>query len=680
MATHSRFPAIPSSWRSWAVLLLLAAALLLATIGTTAVLAVHDLDFQLEGDVVSSPDGNVGGNVQEIDWADLFDANGNELGLPLGFTASSFERDFLTNSNGSFNTSDTTTFATGSKDTLPITPGWQCNFDNNVNSKIDVMNSYAATYVDPVTGDEILYFALERNTNTGTANVAFWFLQDEVGCESTGGSAAFTGDHTDGDLLIVSEFSQGGVVSTINVYRWDGGANGTLNPDAVASGVDCKTTLGGDTACGTSNTGASISTPWLTSNKVDGPGHTLRRAEFFEGGLNLTDANLGGRCFNTFLGDTRSSTSLTATLFDFALGQLGACQSDLDTTPTAATVSIGTGSASVTDEADLTVTGTDTWSGTLSFFLCGPIATGTCDTVGVPIGSAVAVNQDTTMPVVSSAATVTSVGRYCWRGFFDSATDGVDDATDSTEGECFTVTPVTPTLTTTAGADVTLGTPITDTATLTGTATQPGTDGPNATYPSINATNGAPAGGTITWTVQGPDDCEASGLMVTGSPATVSGDGLYGPVSATPTAIGTYTFVATYSGSSPNTLGAAGSCPPGANDGDEEVTVTGEAGLSTAQDWLPNDTATLTGPTNLNGTLTFTLYHTADCTGTPVPGQTYPVTVTNAVSGSTFETSNTTFFVTAANEGAYSWLVHYDDNVLADPADRCESTSIDITD
>ncbi len=74
---------------------------------------------------------------------------------------------------------DTTTFATGSKDTLPITPGWQCNFDNNVNSKIDVMNSYAATY-DAPNGDEILYFALERNTNTGTANVAFWFLQDEV--------------------------------------------------------------------------------------------------------------------------------------------------------------------------------------------------------------------------------------------------------------------------------------------------------------------------------------------------------------------------------------------------------------------------------------------------------------------------------------------------------------------
>ena len=91
-----------------------------------------------------------------------------------------------------FITSDTTTFATGSKDTLPIAD-WQCNFDNNVNSKIDVMNAYAATYNDPVSGDEFLYFGLERNTNTGTADVGFWFLQEPVACASLGGAADFVG-------------------------------------------------------------------------------------------------------------------------------------------------------------------------------------------------------------------------------------------------------------------------------------------------------------------------------------------------------------------------------------------------------------------------------------------------------------------------------------------------------
>ena len=54
--------------------------------------------------------------------------------------------------------------------------------------------------------------------------------------------------------------------------------------------------------------------------------------------------------------------------------------------------------------------------------------------------------------------------------------------------------------------------------------------------------------------------------------------------------------------------------------------------------------------------------------------------VTNAASGSKFSTSNQTFKVKAADAGSYSWLVHYDDNVLADPADRCETSTLSITD
>ena len=131
---------------------------------------------------------------------------------------------------GTFNTSDATTFTTGSKDTLPIS-GWQCTASANVNSKIDVMNAYAAAYT-ATNGDQILYFALERNANTGDANVAFWFLQDQnVGCTDNGGTATFTGAHTDGDLLVVSAFTNGGVVSNIDAYRWDGGANGVAEPD-----------------------------------------------------------------------------------------------------------------------------------------------------------------------------------------------------------------------------------------------------------------------------------------------------------------------------------------------------------------------------------------------------------------------------------------------------------------
>ncbi len=124
------------------------------------------------------------------------------------------------------------------------------------------------------------------------------------------------------------------VVSTIQVYRWDGGANGHLNTTPVINneggGADCRNaplTGAGDRACGRTNTG-TITTPWLTSNKQDGVGHSLRISEFYEGGINLTESDLGGKCFNTFVADTRSSTSLTATLFDYSLGQLGAVHVD----------------------------------------------------------------------------------------------------------------------------------------------------------------------------------------------------------------------------------------------------------------------------------------------------------------------------------------------------------------
>src|SRR5947207_3038346 len=93
----------------------------------TSAMAVHDQQFQLDGDVLASTTTSVGGTTQTLDWDSFFDAAGGKKALPANFTASGFEKDFLS-SGTAFNTSDQTTYATGSKDTLPITPGWQCNF------------------------------------------------------------------------------------------------------------------------------------------------------------------------------------------------------------------------------------------------------------------------------------------------------------------------------------------------------------------------------------------------------------------------------------------------------------------------------------------------------------------------------------------------------------------------
>ena len=233
-----------------------------------------------------------------------------------------------------------------------------------------------------------------------------------------------------------------------------------------------------------------------------------------------------------------------------------------------------------------------------------------------------------------------------------------------------------------------------DTSTLTGTATQPGTNGGNTNYPSIGATNGAAAAGIINWTLYGP---ASGGCTVTKSTSpssvTVSGDrdgvpaaDVYGPTSYTTVVsdgTGTYTFVATYTGNLPNTTAPTTAMTCANAPTAEKVTVIGTASIVSKQRWLPNDTVTLTGSTNLTGTLTITLYPTIDCTGTAVPNESYSPTVSNAASGSTFSTNNTTFFVgtnpdgTAGGAaGSYSWKVHYADNNLTSPADHCETSTL----
>jgi hypothetical protein len=394
---------------------------LLLTSGT--VLAVHDEEFQLDGDVLSSTQTNAGGSTQLIDWDAIFTATGTDQNpLPAGFEAPGFEKDFL-NSGATFITSDTSTYATGSKDTLGIN-GWQCNFDNNVNSKIDVMNAYSVAY-ENAAGDELMYFALERNTNTGDANVGFWFLQSDVGCESAGGAVDFTGGHTDGDVLVVSAFSNGGTVSTINVYRWDGDdLTGSLNTTPIGSGVDCRDPLliPDDPACAAANT-ADITTPWLTANFKDKVGHSLRTAEFFEGGINLTDLNLGGKCFNTFIGDTRSSTSLTATLFDFAAGATGSCESGVSTAQEWVP----------NDSATVTVTGTSTWSGDVTFTLYDNL---TCDgTVLYTETKTPSPNVSDSSPTTSTSNTTayTATGDFSWKAVFTPDADSADNGVTSSE-------------------------------------------------------------------------------------------------------------------------------------------------------------------------------------------------------------------------------------------------------
>jgi len=724
----------------WTLLVTAVAIFSLALV--TGALAVHDEGvFQLDGNAIvdtsgdTEPQNPVSDQDGDHDWDEVY-ADHLDGTTTSGATAIAFFDD-------EFGQGDDILVGGGTKDINDIGPSWlwKQTAVTSVQDKADIEHAYAAQYTSGE--DELLYFGADRFSNSGDTVMGFWFFKSEIATvgPDASGNGTFTGNHTArvvdpetddvisrGDVLVVADFRSGGKAPSIQVYEWvtSGGsasthldqiggsedpAGCTESPPEKPNGEPIPPVGDGDPFCATANQ-FEVQSPWPFTPKANsggmagdgGPDTLFGVAEFMEGGINLTSLGLADQCFSTFMAETRASHSVTSTLSDFALGGFGACESGITTTPQAAGENIPAGGASigtdarvpVTDLAEIEVTGTSgDFDGTVTFYLCGPLAldsTSNCETGGVQIGDPIdVVGTGGSASLESDEATLTSAGRYCWRAEYSGDEEvGVppssDPSDDENVSECFKVNPVQPMLDTTAGADVTLTNPITDTADLTGTAKQPGDDGigPGGT---INATaeSQEDADGTITWTVFGPDSCVASGLTVTGSPATVSGDDTYGPVSATPTAIGTYYFAASYSGDSPNTLDVShnGDC----SDSDQEVTVTGTASLTTAQDWLPNDTATLTGDTNLTGDLTFELYNDGSCGddgGTVQYDET--IEVNDAASGDDFSTSNgsdplDTFLVTEANDGSYSWLVTYVDDVLDSPDPSCvEVTSITIDD
>src|SRR5262249_25573220 len=120
----------------------------------------------------------------------------------------------------------------GSKDTLGIQQGQWLFTGSKPQAKDDITHAFAATYTDPATGDVILYCGLDRFDNSGDATAGFWFLQNAVGENpnvTQNGGHPFVGTHTDGDILLVSDFTVGGSTSTIKVFKWVGDdATGSL--------------------------------------------------------------------------------------------------------------------------------------------------------------------------------------------------------------------------------------------------------------------------------------------------------------------------------------------------------------------------------------------------------------------------------------------------------------------
>jgi hypothetical protein len=326
---------------------------------------------------------------------------------------------------------------------------------------------------------ELLYFGLDRFDNSGDAQNGFWFFQSKVTTAGTklGGGTSFTGLHTLNDILVVSDFSNGGTVSTITIYTWDPACTATNNPDGdcadanlrlqeTSDSANCASASlpTGDAFCGLVNP-ATITMPWSFVDKTPGPANQALNGEFYEAGINLSAIGLAGQCFSSVLSETRSSTSTTAVLKDFILGQLGSCRPTLTTQASATVASPVSPGTAVHDTATITITGAsspDDPTGDVTFYLCGPIATGDCGTSGgVLIGTGTLVggtpddgiattdspNVNCASNLAGCAVTTPTVnplapGRYCFRATWPGDSTYVLDAplnvTNATT-ECFAV-------------------------------------------------------------------------------------------------------------------------------------------------------------------------------------------------------------------------------------------------
>lgn len=285
--------------------------------------AIHDEGFALQGDVHTA-------GSTPLDWEDFFNADGTKKALPAGgYLASSFKPDYAE--------PDASAYATGSKDTLPINVAgqgdWQCKSSNNIGSKFNLLNAYAAA-LRPTSGtdanDLIIYFGSEIGSPNGDRNTGVWLLQDDdVGCSSAGGgNTDWAGHHTDGDVFIVSAFTGGGTEANIIVYEWNDTSPGDNNADIGGelvlhdSFTDATCPPGtADDACAIVNSAAEVDPPWPAP---DADGGNLNINEFFEGGINLTDLDLDV-CFSTVVFNSRSAPSPGSNLHDFTSDDFETC-------------------------------------------------------------------------------------------------------------------------------------------------------------------------------------------------------------------------------------------------------------------------------------------------------------------------------------------------------------------
>jgi len=257
------------------------------------------------------------------DWQSALGFSGTSHALATSFVGPN------TNPSETFNSkTDAVFFGGGSKDTLGISSGpWEWN-STTAPDKDDIEHAYAAAYNLP-NNHIAIYFGMDRYSNSGDATAGFWFFQDSsIALSNTkqGGGLLFSGHHSDGDLLIVSDFSQGGAIGSIQAFKWscgsakgaacDSGGSLVAASSLLTTNITCDPRTGKSSFCGIVNDTDGLTAPWGFSGK-EGNTTTMSHGDFLEGGIDLnTIFGSNIPCFSTFMAETRSSNSPTSSLQD----------------------------------------------------------------------------------------------------------------------------------------------------------------------------------------------------------------------------------------------------------------------------------------------------------------------------------------------------------------------------
>src|SRR5258708_39610434 len=165
--------------------------------------------FQLDGNAALSPGYSGCLYTAPCDYWDLLNGAGGSGTVTQHNVGHSDVSVYI---NGSASTDSFT--GGGSKDGNLIS---QWSFSTPPTPNKDTLNAgYAAGYNQ---GDFDVIFGADRASPNGDANIGIWFFQQTVA--PVAGTSKFSGAHTNGDVFVISAFTNGGGASTIQVFSWN---------------------------------------------------------------------------------------------------------------------------------------------------------------------------------------------------------------------------------------------------------------------------------------------------------------------------------------------------------------------------------------------------------------------------------------------------------------------------